>query len=861
MKPNTLIMAAFGPFAERVEVCFDRLGAHGIFLIAGDTGAGKTTIFDAISFALYGEASGGKGRRTGRSFRSDYAPPQQETFVELTFTQREKVYTVRRSPEYTRAKKRGQGLVVVPATAQLTQDDGTIWTRLEEVNAQLRQIVGLDREQFAQTVMIAQGDFLRILNATSKERKALFQKLFNTGLYAQLQERLRLRTVQLRQQADACEMAIVTARNQIQWPEEQTQTVTSATQLLERLAVVNAALLEQQTQCQAELQRANQERQDCGARLAAAAAYHRQLAALHEAQQRLAAARTAMVRAETLRGELHQAELAQQLAPLQARCMAARQNVATAQRQLEGLQAKRTACDTALRQTEQTIQALQPSLEQAQKNGQQAQMLRQLLPACRRAEQLRLELTTAQRRAAALQAESQQMGERYQKLYHCFWAGQAGLLARQLQPGKPCPVCGAVDHPIPAAYDEKIPEKQQVEQARMQAQRAADDFSAQAQRVAAIRAGLEEANKQLAAVAERTSASLEQEVLQLEQAAKKIQFDYEQAAALLERSQKQALQLYAAQEQAEQLCTANAKTLQEQSAVLEAACQAAGFCDAAAAQAASRPPAVVKSMRQKLEAATQQLVAAQGAVEERKNAVADPAPTPEDDLQAQLTQISKRQTQLQMQLRSVSAMLQCNRMAEKQIAQNADAYDRQMEQLAIAEDVYKTVSGQQSQKAKLSLETYIQQYYFKQVVAAANLRLTALSGGMYILRCKPEVRDLRGQSGLDLDVLDANTGQWRDVSTLSGGESFLTSLALALGLSDVVQAQSGGIRLEAMFIDEGFGTLDEAALNQALQLLDKLACEDRLVGVISHVGELKQRIDRKILVQKTAAGSRLSLEY
>ena len=180
---------------------------------------------------------------------------------------------------------------------------------------------------------------------------------------------------------------------------------------------------------------------------------------------------------------------------------------------------------------------------------------------------------------------------------------------------------------------------------------------------------------------------------------------------------------------------------------------------------------------------------------------------------------------------------------------------------AVAEDVYRTVSGQQSQRAKLSLETYIQQYYFQEVVAAANLRLTSLSGGVYRLRCKPAVRDLRAQSGLDLDVLDANTGLWRDVSTLSGGESFLASLALALGLSDIVQAMSGGVRLDAMFIDEGFGTLDEAALDQALQLLDKLAGGERLVGIISHVSALKQRIDRKILVEKTATGSSLRLEY
>ena len=171
------------------------------------------------------------------------------------------------------------------------------------------------------------------------------------------------------------------------------------------------------------------------------------------------------------------------------------------------------------------------------------------------------------------------------------------------------------------------------------------------------------------------------------------------------------------------------------------------------------------------------------------------------------------------------------------------------------------MSVQLSQNVKITFETYVQQYYFKQVVAAANKRLTQMTDGMFVLRLKEEAKDRRSQSGLDLDVLDRATGQWRDVSTLSGGESFLASLSLALGLSDEVQSESGGVRLEAMFIDEGFGTLDENALRNAMALLSSLADGDRMIGVISHMPELRERIDKKIVVHKKLTGSEIELEY
>ena len=728
--------------------------------------------------------------------------------------------------------------------------------RLEQVNARVREIIGLDRDQFAQTVMIAQGDFLRILNASSKDRKALFQKLFHTGLYAQLQERLRQEVGKLQDEAAGYAAAIAAARGQIVWPENAAPAEREIAAAQDLQAVLDIYLTQQrqaQQALHAALLAAGQARTDCAAHLAAAQAGNRQLAARDAAQQRLSAARAEMQAQAGQASRLALAERAQAVAPVRAQYEAAQLRQAQGAEKLAAAQAQRIPCQAALEQALARQTQAQARLSEGQQAQTQAAALRQLLPQCRRAEETARQLVQAERETARLQALSQQAASAYQALYHAFWAGQAGLLARQLEPGKPCPVCGATAHPAPAALDGAVPERQQVDRAERASKQAGDAFAAQAQKTAALRAGLAEARQSLAqaGAASCTAAELAKRADQLEQEASAIQAKADAAAHAAQQAQARQAALDATLQQLTAAQADGADALVRQQAALHAACLAASFADDAAAQAAFLPAAELDRLRREITARQQRLAqATEGLV-----------PADEAALRQALEATQTRQAQLQAQLRQADAALQRNEAAAQQIAENAAAYDAAMERCAVAEDVYRTVSGQQSQRAKLSLETYIQQYYFQEVVAAANLRLTALSGGVYRLRCKPAVRDLRAQSGLDLDVLDANTGLWRDVSTLSGGESFLASLALALGLSDIVQAMSGGVRLDAMFIDEGFGTLDEAALDQALQLLDKLAGGERLVGIISHVSALKQRIDRKILVEKTATGSSLRLEY
>ena len=221
MKPLCLTMQGFGPYANAVSIDFEALGASRLFLICGDTGAGKTTIFDAISFALYGEASGGTERRASKSFRSDYVEPDTETFVELTFSHRGEIYTVRRTPEYQRAKKRGTGLVTQPRSVSVTRkSDGVIVDARDQADTFLKELIGLDRDQFSQTVMIAQGDFLKILNAKSSERRPLFQKLFSTTRIARFQELLKAEHSACGRRRDEIDLAIRQAASELLLPED-----------------------------------------------------------------------------------------------------------------------------------------------------------------------------------------------------------------------------------------------------------------------------------------------------------------------------------------------------------------------------------------------------------------------------------------------------------------------------------------------------------------------------------------------------------------------------------------------------------------------------------------------------------------
>lgn len=873
MKPIRMTMSAFGPYAAVTEVDFRLLGNDGIFLITGDTGAGKTALFDAICYALYGSASGSGERRTARSLRSDYAAPDTVSFAELEFTHQGKTYIVRRNPEYERPKLVGEGYTTQTADASLIcTETGQCVTGVEPVTKAIIAMLGLTRAQFSQTVMIAQGEFREILTAKSDDRKKLFQKLFHTALYADLQQRLKEdhseQKAELERIDQEISLLLRRIRPEADFPEaEALMRLCEDDIALQHLPPLLTKLLhferEQKRICTAQVRTLTKTINTMTAELTAAKQLNRDHDALSRDRKALDAHAAKRPSIDALTARLQPAAKALRILPVEQKAAQAASYLAEHRGILtQGQTALRNA-EEKLPQTEEAYRSAKAAYEQNGTLQQRIAALEQCVPLLQQYQTQQKQLTHAADDLEQALTRSKQADTHYAQTKQHFYSSQYGIIAASLRSGEPCPVCGAKEHPAPAVYSEESATQQDMEQADRQRTEAQQLLGDAEKRYLELQQTVQHLTTQLAShdiSADMQPSALLGEIRKCKETQNAVRTRYEQAA-------EQRTALTAAMEAAkqsiltaqQQVASAEAEATRTEKAFAAALLQQ-GFADTSAYQAAKCTEAEMKRMERTIAAYQEESTVLQtrcAALEKRLKGK-EPA-----DIQAMET--IWRETEQQRQAAQTAESDYAARIGIHGDIKNAltDAKKRRKAQLAhytALHDLYCTISGQSAQKAKLSFETYVQQYYFRKVVAAANHRLNVLTDGMFVLRCKKEAKNMRAQVGLDLDVLDRATGRWRDVSTLSGGESFMASLSLALGLSDVVQAQSGGVRLDAMFIDEGFGTLDESALKQALTLLGSLVDGKRMIGIISHVAELKAQIDRKIVVQKTRTGSTLHIE-
>ena len=874
MKPLNLTLSAFGPYARECSVDFSRLGEDGLFLIAGDTGAGKTTLFDAISFALYGEASGGRERRRSKSFRSDYAAGKTETWVELTFRHKGGAWRIRRNPEYERPKKSGEGTTTQTAWAQLTNlDTGETWEGLTEVNGKVYELLGLTQDQFTQTVMIAQGDFLKILNASSDDRKALFQKLFNTSVYADLQLKLKdMNTACIREREDL-EQTIAIAADKIDpepdFPERDSIAFyKSDAKYADLLSECLAHLIEGE---KAERAKATDRRQAAGeqtdaliAAIEQAKAVNADYEALAKGERELAALLDRQSAMDDLEDTLQRARKAQGLLSDETLVRSNAMAIENQRKELaEAIEAV-TSAEGALPAAEARrleAEAHAPDVENLLASARQ---LSDGIPVLKELEGQKRQLAQREKQLTQLLKASNEADQAYAAAKEGYYRSQAGLLASELEPGKPCPVCGALSHPQPAQLAAESVTREAMEEADRRHRDAADALHRTNNSLTALRTQVDKDAARLRdmGIAEaETERHLQQRISDLNTQAMR----YREA---IEDSRKACNALTVALEKNRTAVEQKQKSL---AGLLEAGEQlkkrfmarlaAAGFEDERAYQLARLPDDAVNDIEARLKKYGEQRTSLADQTSSLRRKLAGKEKIDLSGLEQRQRDWKAKRIAAEQAEAALARKLALHEDALKAIQRACRQKKRKEEYWAVVRDLYNCCAGIAggNRRAKLTFEAYVQQYYFKQVVAAANKRLTVLTDGLFTLRCKAEARDRVRQSGLDLDVLDRGTGQWRDVSTLSGGESFLASLALALGLSDVVQAQSGAIRMDAMFIDEGFGTLDDNALRNSLRVLADLADGKRLIGIISHVHDLEERIERQIVVTKTLKGSKIDV--
>lgn len=926
MRPLRLTLSAFGPYAAETMLDLEKLGKGGLYLITGDTGAGKTTLFDAITYALYDHSS--SGIREGSMLRCKYADDKTPTFVELEFEVHGVRYTVRRNPEYQRPKTRGEGMTTEKADATLTYpDDRPPVTKAKDVTAAVQEIIGLDYNQFSQIVLIAQGQFTKLLNASTEERSRIFRKLFRTQRYAQLQERLQAEAAALNQQRTAQNAKLDSLLGGLQFSPEDpdaealralcAQTVPeTALALLDTLTARQAAALEEAGTA---LQATEAQLDTVQQQLGAAAQAQRLAQQLAARQAELAAAKPALdaARAEAdrhagdaaqldaLTAQVTQAQSA--LAAYDALDTLCRQQteardaaqLAAAQAhkrrtQLDSLNAALAAAETelaALADAGTRLLALQNHSTQLCQRGEALAKLEQRLADCQRQAKAAHKAQENYRAAAAAQDEAR---ARQNTLERAFLDAQAGLLAESLVEGAPCPVCGSTHHPARALLPHTAPTQAQLETARQAA--AAADRQAQTTSAAAqsALAAANEAKTSLRRDAETllperftapegtvplTFALMtnvlaeETAALQTEQAdctaqcrqadadcRRKAQLEADRQAKTrqrpaLEQSAAEADRSAAAQ-------NASADALESQIAERRAALPYPQRADAQAAldklEADRRTLRTgMDTAQRKLKQAEQSVAAAEAAVEAlrtQQTAAQKELPARSaEELTAQQTELTAAREALRSREKQLSAQLLPNRKTAAQYRAAAEARQTLESRWQWVSALAATAGGTLTSKQKIKLEAYIQMNYLDRILRYANTRLMQMTAGQYELE-RIGAENQRSQSGLDLGVIDHYNGTRRSVKTLSGGESFKASLALALGLSDEVQSSAGGIRLDTLFLDEGFGSLDEESLELAIRVLSGLTEGDRLVGIISHVGALKDRIDRQVVVHKARTG-------
>ena len=1038
MRPLKLVVSAFGPYAGQQEVNFDALGRNCIFLISGETGAGKTSIFDAISYALFGKASGNE--REAKMFRSDFAQAKDKTYVELDFEYNNKIYHINRCPEYLRPKTKGVGMTKEAASADIILPDGIIVSGAQNVTEKVEEILGINRDQFAQIVMLAQGDFLKLLLSNHKDRLVILRKIFATDKYKNFQDELKTMTADYKRAfdegqrgflqlardviaheryssseyinewarassfiradkfmehlnmliqengefADSKNIELAALRKKNEELERNISAAENANNKLQKLADKNNELKNLNSQGDVFGQKeqmlklatiaVNTVAPHENNYMQAAEANAQAEKLLSQTQGELALAKDELcLRQEKFLAEKEQEPLQnkffveidtltkqipqyEKLSDLEKEFENKKVDFDTSTAELAKLKEKKEKLAEDKKTAENLVLQLAGSPIELEKSNRQMDSLNDKCHRMNKLEEEYNRLENAQINHLAMQEKYLEAEKNFslanaehKKAESLFLREQAGILAKALSDGAPCPVCGSTDHPNPAQISAEHISKTMVEELKIKAASADETYQLLARECAANNASISAAQTNIinGAVSLMEGITLENfkqmlldnklntqtQISRLREVITKLTNDVNQleicrkeGAALEENIQSTTTEMEEKNNTSQKLSVD----------IANLSAQIKGFRDNLEYENKTLAENSLKNKKDSLDALQKQFNQAKDAHEKALAALGS--------LEAVLSEREKSKLRLQEQMEQMQKRFM-EKVAEGGFA-NADSYrlsimkademqklndeiaeyknlhtlathdisaleeetkgmefsdveasvqlkkdfgiqidnlqnlvfavsgekvrnmdvchkmERLFKETEIAEARFKsynqlseTANGELNGKTKISFEAYLQKHYFTHILNAANLRFSAMSSNRYELRRKEEAINIQSQTGLELEVFDNYTGKFRDVRSLSGGESFKASLALALGLSDIVQQTSGGIQLSAMFIDEGFGSLDAESLDTAIATLQNMAGENRIIGIISHVGELARQIDKQIIVKKSVSGS------
>ncbi|MCR4620694.1 MAG: SMC family ATPase [Clostridiales bacterium] len=864
MRPLKLTISAFGPYADIEVIDFEQIGTQGVYLISGDTGAGKTTIFDAITFAFYGEASGGRERRTGKSFRSDYALPAQDTFVLLQFEHRGEEWLLKRSPEYKRPKLVGEGETVQIAKANLTNvATGECVDGLNQVNSKVIELLGLTQDQFTRTAMIAQGDFLKILNSSSDQRRILFQKLFDTGIYANVQQSLKEKCrketdAQTRLEAEILFFSgkIVSSDDEINELKLKPFSSNRLFPLLQQHAYSQSEQLKDMERRIEELRR-NSSALEAG--IAHGQLINKCIAERELKSEQLEKLKEKQTAIQTVKQKLVLAGFAAKANDKYVKLNAGLERVSAIKDTLLQVQKQHQLAMEALSEAEKAKMEAESTVDEETRLRAKNELLKSLCKEIQLKTELKTVLERTEKEFNGLSVKSIEADRRYLAVKEAFYHSQAASLAHELREGEACPVCGSVHHPRPALPASTFVSRPELDESEARSKKAREQLGSKETELSILKDRLAQTDERMIAIGIGSDADVKQlsdAARDALNAADALKLKREQTSGKVKELEKEIAAFKGRIGEIEAQEKSSNEELAKLRMSFEKELAAGSFGSVNEMLSALLSDRQIQTASDEINEYEHGITALEASLSELNRTIGGESLRDLNEMTTALEKQKTEETVLRNEYTDLSAAYNVNSDVLSNIGRLLPLRNKTMEYRAMLEDMYATVAGQKKQSAKLTLEAYVQRYYFELVVSNANDRLIKLTNGLYMLRIKQSGTNLVSQSGLDLEVLDANTAQWRDVSTLSGGESFQASLALALGLSDTVQSMSGGVRLDALFIDEGFGTLDDNALQNAMLLLNDLAKGRRLIGIISHMPELRERIPKQLRVTKTSRGAR-----
>ena len=930
MRPIKLILSAFGPYASKIELDLAKLGENGVYLITGDTGAGKTTIFDAITFALFGKPSG--DIRDVKTLRSEYAKEELETYVELDFLYHGEEYHIYRRPEYSYTHVQKNGEIKQrskSADAYLILPNGERIVKPTEVTKQVEQLLGMKRDQFRQIAMIAQGSFLEILNADTKERGKLFEKVFMTSKYSILMDRLnqmakegstKLNEAKLRLQQIISDIRVpITLQEEYEqmietFAMDDIQTVYDLLDKIIASANEETKILQKQKDIiLKQLQKYRKEETEKSKQLQDLLSLEKLLKEKPAKEEKVNLLTEKLkvdgekykLQIDDLKKEQAQIEheLPEyvRLTKLTIKLSEIKKQLSFVTKDLEEKISLKKQLDEDIILKQKESQTLSDSELDLNKLLIKEEELQKKISAFYHASMMKKEYQIAvedlKKKTMSLQKNTDAKAEiqkQYDDAQLSYFTNQAGLLASRLSKGQPCPVCGSLEHPHPASHSDKLVTQEEMNQYKKKVEQAEKEYQMASKACADANLKMSSLKNELELVLKSVTeqvipiedvqmfidehtVQLKSEQAEISTHIKQLQLQSKRYQELLKLIPQLQQKFTAVSDEVSQNEITQVKLSVELEQIQKQVEEITGKLKYSSEQEAKNHVSIITKQILEYQQQIDQLMnATKHAMDELVyvNAQIDML---KEKVSLSIEEISLQQSQLkslQIEIENLQVQQEENlknihnvqryeadaQDTKQKIKSENETYQTKLSRYSSLKELADVAMGNgRSSKEKITLQEYVQIAYLDRMIHKANERYLSMSNQQYQLVRSAGSKDKRSHEALDLDVIDYTNGSVRPVSSLSGGESFIASLALALGMSDEIQSQAGGIQIDTMFIDEGFGTLDQDSLNNAIQTLMNLSGENRLVGIISHVKELKERIHKGIIVTKDLHGSRGSV--